>query len=64
MNLQSYKERRRRNRRQKTKGIRIWEGMKRVLEKWQFMGRDKDRQRMGQLNGGNKMKIGRESMKE
>ena len=64
MNLQSYKERRRRNRRQKTKGIRIWEGMKRVLEKWQFMGRDKDRQRMGQLNGGNKMKIGGESMKE
>ena len=38
--------------------------MKRALEKWQFMGRDKDRQRMGQLNGGNKMKTGEESMKE
>lgn len=64
LNLQSCKERRRRNRRQKMKGIRIWEGMKRALEKGQFMGRDKNRQRMGQLNGENKMKTGGESMKE
>lgn len=46
------------------KGIRIWEAMKRALEKGQFMGRDKDRQRMGQLNGGNKMKTGTENMKD
>ena len=46
------------------KGIRISEGMKRAFEKGQFMGRDKDRQRMGQLNGENKMKTGGESVKE
>jgi len=38
--------------------------MKKAFEKGQFMGRDKDRQRMGQLNGENKMKTGGESMKE
>lgn len=48
----------------KIKGIRIWERMKKAFEKGQFMGRDKDRQRMGQLNGENKMKTGGESMKE